>query len=77
MGVNSSRSSYATYLDKDRMTIREKDEIAKKMRTSRKYLDLNYIKILPNALTPTQTQTEMAIVSSSDARPTEFNAHQK
>jgi hypothetical protein len=40
----------------------EKDELAKKKKkTSRKYLDLNYIKILPN--TQTQIQTEMATVA--------------
>ena len=48
VGVNSLRSSYATYQDKNRMTVKEKDALAKKMRTSRQYLDLNYIKILPD-----------------------------
>ena len=47
VGVNLLRSSHASYLDEKRLTVKEKDELAKKMRTSRKYLDMNYIKILP------------------------------
>ena len=45
VGVHSLRSSYATYQDRNRMTVKEKDALAKKMRTSCKYLDLNNIKI--------------------------------
>lgn len=51
IGVNSLRSSYASYLDENRMTVKEKDKLAEKMRTSRRYLDLNYIKILPSTTT--------------------------
>ena len=75
VGVNSLRSSYATYQDKDRMTVKQKEALAKKMRTSRKYLDLNYIKILPN--TQTQTPTTMATIETTEPKPVEMNAYQK
>jgi hypothetical protein len=74
VGVNSLRSSYATYQDRNRMTVKEKDALAKKMRTSRKYLDLNYIKILPN----TQTQAAMTTPEISNTKKeTGLNAYQK
>jgi hypothetical protein len=62
VGVNSLRSSYASYLHQNRMIVKEKDELAKKMRTSRRYLDLNYIKILPNTSTPTTAATVAATI---------------
>ncbi len=48
------------------------------MRTSRKYLDLNYIKILPSTQTQTQTQTStaMAAVETIEPKPVELNAYQ-
>lgn len=74
VGVNSLRSSYATYQDRNRMTVKEKEVLAKKMRTSREYLDLNYIKILPN----TQTQAAMTIPEISNTKKeTGLNAYQK
>ncbi len=45
------------------------------MRTSRKYLDLNFIKILPN--TQTQTPTTMAIIETIEPKPAEMNAYEK
>jgi hypothetical protein len=66
VGVNSLRSSYATYQDRNKMTIKEKEALAKKMRTSRKYLDMNYIKILPD--TPEISNTK---------KETELNSYQK
>ena len=75
VGVNSLRSSYASYLDQNRMTVKEKDELAKKMRTSRRYLDLNYIKILPN--TQTQMQTPAAAIATVESKPEQLNAYQK
>ena len=76
VGVNSLRSSYATYQDRNRMTVKEKDELAKKMRTSRKYLDLNYIKILPNmtTTTPMANITHEPIQTPNEP---ELNAYQK
>ena len=73
VGVNSLRSSYATYQDRNRMTVNQKEELAKKMRTSRRYLDLNYIKILPN----TQTISTMATITPTEPKETELNAYQK
>lgn len=72
VGVNSLRSSYATYQDRNRMTINEKDALAKKMRTSRRYLETNYIKLLSNTPTPTPE-----IVFSTKPAKTELNAYQK
>ena len=57
------------------MTVKQKEVLAKKMRTSRKYLDLNYIKILPN--TQTQTPTTMATIETTEPKPVEMNAYQK
>jgi hypothetical protein len=57
------------------MTVKEKDELAKKMRTSRRYLDLNYIKILPN--TQTQTPTTAATIATIEPKQEELNAYQK
>lgn len=74
VGVNSLRSSYATYQDRNRMTVKEKDALAKKMRTSRKYLDLNYIKILPD--TQTQNTTPNIAFDTKPAK-TELTAYQK
>ena len=73
VGINSLRSSYATYLDRNRMTINEKDALAKKMRTSRRYLESNYIKILPNTQTPITSE----IVFDTKPAKTELNAYQK
>lgn len=73
VGVNSLRSSYATYKDKDRMTVKEKDALAKKMRTSRKYLDMNYIKILPN----TQTTTPVINTNTPKIEQLPLNAYKK
>ena len=75
VGVNSLRSSYASYLDQNRMTVKEKDELAKKMRTSRRYLDLNYIKILPN--TQAQMQNPAAAIATVELKPEQLNAYQK
>lgn len=58
VGVNSLRSSYASYLDEKRMTVKEKEKLAKQMRTSRRYLDTNYIKILPSTITREQQEQQ-------------------
>jgi len=50
VGTNSIRSSYLTYLNEDKqLTVKEKDKLAEKMRTSRRYIDTAYIKLLPKA----------------------------
>ncbi len=56
------------------MTVKEKDELAKKMRTSRRYLDLNYIKILPN--TQAQMQNPAAAIATVELKPEQLNAYQ-
>lgn len=49
IGTNSIRSSYATYRNQlNQLSVADKDILAKQMRTSRKYLDEHYIKLLPN-----------------------------
>jgi len=53
VGTNSIRSSYVTWLNENkRLTVKEKNEVARKMRTSRKALDENYNKILPTSNEP-------------------------
>ncbi len=72
VGVNSLRSSYATYQDRNRMTVNEK-----KMRTSRRYLDLNQIKMLPS----TQTASIMATITPTEPnlipKETDLHAYKK
>ncbi|MFN9942263.1 MAG: hypothetical protein ACK56I_22595, partial [bacterium] len=51
--VNTFRSSYVTYINSEaikngrQLTVKEKEKVAYKMRTSRKYLDEAYLKIFP------------------------------
>ncbi len=44
------------------------------MRSSRRYLDLNYIKILPNTTTPTTAATT---ISTIEPKQDQLNANQK
>lgn len=54
ISVNSLRSSYVSYKNNEAvkkgtlLTVNEKEKIAKRMRTSRKYMDEAYLKIIPN-----------------------------
>jgi len=54
ISVNSLRSSYVSYKNNEAvkkgtlLTVNEKEKIAKRMRTSRKYMDESYLKIIPN-----------------------------
>jgi hypothetical protein len=54
ISVNSLRSSYVSYMNSEAvkkgtlLTVNEKEKIAKRMRTSRKYMDESYLKIIPN-----------------------------
>ena len=53
VSVNSLRSSYVSYLNSEaisrgrQLSVAQKDKIAHRMRTSRKYLDEAYLKIFP------------------------------
>ena len=53
VSVNSLRSSYVSYMNSEaikkgkQLTVNQKEKIAYKMRTSRKYLDEAYLKIFP------------------------------
>ena len=55
VGINALRSSYVSYQNSEaikngkQLTVNQKEKIAQKMRTSRKYLDESYLKIFPNA----------------------------
>ena len=55
VSVNTFRSSYVSYVNREAMksgrllSVKEKEKIAKRMRTSRKYLDEAYLKIFPLA----------------------------
>lgn len=65
VSVNSLRSSYVSYRNSEaikngrQLTVNDKNEIAKRMRTSRKYLDEAYLKIFPMT---TQGTAEQRIV---------------
>ena len=49
IGTNSIRKSYVTYhYNNKQLSVYEKDKIAVKMRTSRRHLDENYIKLPEN-----------------------------
>ena len=53
ISVNSLRSSYVSFLNSEaiangkQLTVKQKEKIAYKMRTSRKYIDEAYLKIFP------------------------------
>ena len=55
VSVNTFRSSYVSYVNREaikngrQLTVKEKEKIAYRMRTSRKYLDEAYLKIVPIA----------------------------
>ena len=55
VSVNTFRSSYVSYVNSEaikngrQLTVKEKEKIAYRMRTSRKYLDEAYLKIFPIA----------------------------
>lgn len=61
VSVNSLRSSYVSYMNSEaikngkQLSIKQKDKIAHKMRTSRKYLDEAYLKIFPTGATVDET----------------------
>ena len=75
VGVNSLRSSYATYIDKiKRLSVAEKNQLAKKMRTSRRYLDNNYIKV---KMMDNTVYDNKETIQTVKEKPTEMNAYQK
>ena len=53
VGVNALRSSYVSYMNSEairngkQLTVNQKEKIAHRMRSSRKYLDEAYLKIFP------------------------------
>ena len=55
VSVNTFRSSYVSYVNREaikngrQLSVKEKEKIAYRMRTSRKYLDEAYLKIIPIA----------------------------
>ena len=73
--MNSLRSSYATYIDKiKRLSVAEKNQLAKKMRTSRRYLDNNYIKV---KMMDNTVYDNKETIQTVKEKPTEMNAYQK
>jgi hypothetical protein len=73
--VNSLRSSHATYIDKiKRLSNAEKNQLAKKMRTSRRYLDSNYIKV---KMMDNKVYENKETVQTVKEKPAEMNAYQK
>jgi hypothetical protein len=53
VGINALRSSYVSYMNSEatkngkQLTVKQKETMAEKMRSSRKYLDEAYLRIFP------------------------------
>ena len=68
VGVNALRSSYVSYRNSEeirkgkQLTVNQKEKIAHKMRSSRKYLDEAYLKIFPTEQQQQQPEQEREIV---------------
>jgi hypothetical protein len=76
VGVNSLRSSHATYIDKiKRLSNAEKNQLAKKMRTSKRYLNDSYIKV--KMMDNKVYENKGTIQTINEKQPIEMNAYQK
>lgn len=75
VSVNTFRSSYYSYINREairkgkQLTMKRKEDIAKRMRTSVKYLDSSYLKIFPMEFEQVQTSPE--IQTEAIQRPTQ------
>ena len=64
-----------SYIDKiKRLSVAEKNQLAKKMRTSRRYLDNNYIKV---KMMDNTVYDNKETIQTVKEKPTEMNAYQK
>ena len=67
VSVNTFRSSYVSYVNSEaikkgkQLTVKEKEKLALKMRTSRKYIDESYLKIFPMVKQEESQQQERII----------------
>jgi len=67
VSVNTFRSSYVSYVNSEaikkgkQLTVKEKEKLALKMRTSRKYIDESYLKIFPMVKQEESQQQERVI----------------
>lgn len=79
VGVNALRSSYVSYVNSEairngkQLTVNQKEKIAHRMRTSRKYMDEAYLKIFPAEQYQIKQEQEREIVVKpiDEALPTE------
>ena len=68
VGVNALRSSYVSYMNSEaikngrQLSVKQKDKIAEKMRSSRKYFDESYLKIFPTTQEGLQPIEQSVIV---------------
>lgn len=75
VSVNTFRSSYYSYINREairkgkQLTMKRKEDIAKRMRTSVRYLDQSYLKIFPMEFEQVQTSPE--IQTETIQRPTQ------
>ena len=79
VGINALRSSYVSYMNSEairngkQLTVKQKEKIAEKMRSSRKYLDEAYLKIFPIAQQEfiKKEPSEAVVIPVDEALPTE------
>jgi hypothetical protein len=78
VGVNALRSSYVSYMNSEaikngkQLNVKQKDKIAERMRSSRKYFDEAYLKIFPTTQEEKQTEPSVIVVKPVDeSLPTE------
>jgi hypothetical protein len=79
VGINALRSSYVSYMNSEairngkQLTVKQKEKMAEKMRSSRKYLDEAYLKIFPIAQQDfiKKEPSEAVVIPVDEALPTE------
>ena len=78
VGVNALRSSYVSFMNSEaikngkQLSVKQKDKIAERMRSSRKYFDEAYLKIFPTTQEEKQTEPSVIVVKPVDeSLPTE------
>ena len=79
VGINALRSSYVSYQNSEairngkQLTVKQKEKIAERMRSSRKYLDEAYLKIFPIAHQGIKQEqvSEIVVRPINEALPTE------
>ena len=72
IGINVLRSSYVSHTNSEaikngkQLTVKQREKIAERMRSSRKYIDESYLKIFPTEPQSSQSTTREVIVKPID-----------